>query len=312
MAGPRNLAAPAGRPYKSICLKKNARSPAHRALAREAAAASFVLLRNERARLPLSSRARRIALIGNDATEARVGGYSPPGARAVSIAEGIRAALPAGSVLRVSDGVPRIWKPLVVIPAAQFSSTREGSTVTGLQGEYWPNISFDGAPTITRTDAQIDAAFDTITYGKGGHVVAMIAAFMGDEKFRDGVRAYFALYLLNQCTQPQTDAGRDALLARMAAMEQADWGELLTRYGRTARGYAHRLAGRPDDYLAFCRDELARCRHLGAASTRRPDAARPAPCREETPGARMTAARRCHFGHRRRRRNPRPIRHREP
>ncbi len=43
-------------------------------------------------------------------------------------------------------------------------------------------------------NAQIDAAFDNITYGKGGHVVAMIAAFMGDTKFRDGVRAYMAAH----------------------------------------------------------------------------------------------------------------------
>ena len=43
-------------------------------------------------------------------------------------------------------------------------------------------------------NAQIDAAFDTITYGKGGHVVAMIAAFMGDTKFRDGVRGYMAAH----------------------------------------------------------------------------------------------------------------------
>jgi aminopeptidase N len=40
------------------------------------------------------------------------------------------------------------------------------------------------------TNAQIDEAFDSITYGKGGHVVAMIAGFMGDTKFRDGVRRY--------------------------------------------------------------------------------------------------------------------------
>ncbi len=40
------------------------------------------------------------------------------------------------------------------------------------------------------TNAQIDEAFDTITYGKGGHVIAMIAAFMGDTRFRDGVRRY--------------------------------------------------------------------------------------------------------------------------
>jgi aminopeptidase N len=43
-------------------------------------------------------------------------------------------------------------------------------------------------------NGQIDAAFDSITYGKGGHVVAMIAAFMGDTKFRDGVRGYMAAH----------------------------------------------------------------------------------------------------------------------
>lgn len=40
------------------------------------------------------------------------------------------------------------------------------------------------------TNAEIDEAFDSITYGKGGHVVAMIAGYMGDTKFRDGVRRY--------------------------------------------------------------------------------------------------------------------------
>ncbi len=47
--------------------------------------------------------------------------------------------------------------------------------------------------TIAR-NSQIDAAFDNITYGKGGQVVAMIAAYMGDTKFRDGVRAYMAAH----------------------------------------------------------------------------------------------------------------------
>jgi aminopeptidase N len=42
------------------------------------------------------------------------------------------------------------------------------------------------------TNSQIDAAFDGITYGKGGHVIAMIAGFMGEEKFREGVRRYLA------------------------------------------------------------------------------------------------------------------------
>jgi aminopeptidase N len=55
---------------------------------------------------------------------------------------------------------------------------------------------------ITKT-AQIDAAFDKITYGKGGHVVAMIAAFMGDTKFRDGVRGYMAAHRYGNATSAQ-------------------------------------------------------------------------------------------------------------
>ena len=50
------------------------------------------------------------------------------------------------------------------------------------------------------TNAQIDAAFDTITYGKGGHVVAMIGAFMGDARFRDGVRRYMAAHRYGNAT----------------------------------------------------------------------------------------------------------------
>lgn len=50
------------------------------------------------------------------------------------------------------------------------------------------------------TNSEIDAAFDSITYGKGGHVVAMIAAFMGDEKFRDGVRRYMAAHRNSNAT----------------------------------------------------------------------------------------------------------------
>ena len=50
------------------------------------------------------------------------------------------------------------------------------------------------------TNAQIDEAFDSITYGKGGHVVAMIAGFMGDTKFRDGVRRYMKAHQYGNAT----------------------------------------------------------------------------------------------------------------
>jgi len=50
------------------------------------------------------------------------------------------------------------------------------------------------------TNDGIDSAFDGITYGKGGHVVSMIAAFMGPEKFRDGVRRYMAAHRYGNAT----------------------------------------------------------------------------------------------------------------
>ena len=53
------------------------------------------------------------------------------------------------------------------------------------------------------TNAQIDEAFDSITYGKGGHVVAMIAGYMGDVKFRQGVRGYMAKYRYGNATSAQ-------------------------------------------------------------------------------------------------------------
>ena len=50
------------------------------------------------------------------------------------------------------------------------------------------------------TNAQIDEAFDSITYGKGGHVVAMIAGYLGDDKFRTGVRRYMAAHANGNAT----------------------------------------------------------------------------------------------------------------
>jgi beta-glucosidase len=140
-----------------------ARSPAHRAIARDAAAASIVLLKNARNRLPLSTTARRIAVIGSDATEGRPGGYSPPGARLVTILDGLRAGAPAGTVIRTSNGVPRLWAPFVAVPASAFTS---GSN-SGVQAEYWDNITMSGTPTISRTDREIAFAWTLYSPGAG-------------------------------------------------------------------------------------------------------------------------------------------------
>lgn len=53
-------------------------------------------------------------------------------------------------------------------------------------------------PIARSTD--IDTAFDAITYGKGGHVVGMVAAWLGDDTFREGVRRFVAAHRFGSAT----------------------------------------------------------------------------------------------------------------
>lgn len=52
-------------------------------------------------------------------------------------------------------------------------------------------------------NSEIDSAFDNITYGKGGQVVAMIAAYLGDEKFKEGVRLHLKRHAYGNATSEQ-------------------------------------------------------------------------------------------------------------
>ncbi len=88
------------------------------------------------------------------------------------------------------------WRPDLNIGAGALA---EGFSAMGI------DALVAGRPIHQKIErnAQIDAAFDTITYGKGGHVVAMIAAFMGDTKFRDGVRGYMASHKYGNATSAE-------------------------------------------------------------------------------------------------------------
>src|SRR5688572_20593911 len=119
--------------------------PATRALARAAASASLVLLRNESGTLPLDPRVASVALIGTDAAEARLGGYTIEGARGVSLLEALRARL--GNRVRHASGPGRESAEHSVVGREAFAS---------LRGEYFDNIALGGTPRATRADPQID------------------------------------------------------------------------------------------------------------------------------------------------------------
>src|SRR5262249_23762665 len=135
----------------------------HRALARDAARASVVLLKNARHTLPLA-RPRSIAVLGVDATEARLGGYSGPGVRPVSILDGIRQ---RGGTGRFAPGPGRVTREYTIVPAEQLSSIDSNKTVRGLRGEYFDNNRFAGAPRLVRTDARIDFGWTLNSPGRG-------------------------------------------------------------------------------------------------------------------------------------------------
>jgi beta-glucosidase len=136
----------------------------HRALAREAARASIVLLRNEHDALPLRANASSIAVIGVDAEEPRFGGYSGPGIRSTSILDGIRTRLGVSAV-SYAPGPGRVTREHVVVPA-EFLRTVAGDT-SGLTGAYFDNNRLEGAPVFTRTDERIDFGWTLNSPGRG-------------------------------------------------------------------------------------------------------------------------------------------------
>ncbi|MCK7525702.1 MAG: glycoside hydrolase family 3 C-terminal domain-containing protein [Ignavibacteriales bacterium] len=78
-------------------------------MARKAAGDSLVLLKNDGRTLPLARTLRSIAVIGPDAVEARLGGYSRPGGREVTLLDAIRErAAATGTIVRYAEGCGRV------------------------------------------------------------------------------------------------------------------------------------------------------------------------------------------------------------
>ncbi|MBD3759734.1 M1 family metallopeptidase [Rhizorhabdus sp.] len=92
-----------------------------------------------------------------------------------------------------------------------------------------------------KTNGEIDSAFDQVTYGKGGHVVSMIAAYLGDERFRDGVRLHLKRYAYGSATTDQffgslAEAAHDPRVLESLKSFVDQQGVPVVRVERTAGG----------------------------------------------------------------------------
>ena len=130
-----------------------------RVLSRDAARKAVVLLENRRNALPLAPAIASVAVIGTDAEEARLGGYTLESARGVSILDGLRSRLGGG--VRYAPGPGRALGDHAVVPEQYFDS---------LSGEYFDNIALEGAPRVTRSDENIDFRWTFNPPGRGLHI----------------------------------------------------------------------------------------------------------------------------------------------
>jgi beta-glucosidase len=137
-------------PY--VPVESNLSAQEHKQVAKQAALESIVLLKNAKNVLPLKKNIRSIAVIGVDATEARLGGYSGPGNGKVSILEGIKRKAGSNTKIIYAPGCGRTTNEYVVISSKQLHYN--GSE--GLQAEYFTNVTLGGEPVVKRIDKSID------------------------------------------------------------------------------------------------------------------------------------------------------------
>ena len=132
--------------------------PAHKALARDVARESMVLLRNERSTLPLRKDLRTLAVIGPNADQWRMllGNYNGIPSDPVTPLRGIREAVSRrtrvlyarGSDL--ADGFPL----LETVPSAAL---RTPSGQRGLRADYFASRTLEGTPLFSATDTTVDS-----------------------------------------------------------------------------------------------------------------------------------------------------------
>ena len=131
-------------------------SPTHRELSLQTAEKSIVLLKNDGI-LPLR-KSVKIAVIGPNAASlaAIEGNYNAVPSQPILPLIGLEKAFGADQI-RYAQGSPYVSELPVPVPRTLLHPAK-GDSRFGLKGEYFDNVDFQGAPSMTRIDQQI--AFD--------------------------------------------------------------------------------------------------------------------------------------------------------
>ncbi|WP_175621636.1 glycoside hydrolase family 3 N-terminal domain-containing protein [Chryseobacterium schmidteae] len=125
----------------------------HKPLAEKTAVESFVLLQNTHQTLPISENTKKILVVGTDAVDARLGGYSGPGNKKVSILDGIKNFVKNKNIeITYSKGIDWNLKNFVTVPSEFLSFENK----KGLKGNYFSNSDLKGNPAFEKQDEQLN------------------------------------------------------------------------------------------------------------------------------------------------------------
>jgi beta-glucosidase len=151
--------------YGRIPMAKN-NSPEHRKLSLQAAREALVLLKNDRAVLPLAPSVRRIAVVGPTAelVQALQGNYNGPPPEPVFPITGIERRFGAQATVAYAQGSTLVEGFPVPIARTALRTT-DGKE--GLSGEYFDNASMTGKPVMVRIDRTVNFNWDKVTPAAG-------------------------------------------------------------------------------------------------------------------------------------------------
>ncbi len=117
------------------------------ALALKAAEESMVLLKNENNVLPLSSNYKKILVVGEDAAECRLGGYSGSGNSLVSVLDGMKEHYEGDVGIEYARGCSRKLEKEVVLKEEDLSE---------IEAHYFSELNFQGVEVVNKWKGVLD------------------------------------------------------------------------------------------------------------------------------------------------------------
>lgn len=258
-------------PYASIPIDVVA-SPAHRALALQAARESIVMLKYTAAALPLDKRIKSIAVIGPNADDRQplLGNYNGTPTNAVTPLEGIRRKVGETATVyyargsRMAEGVPA----LEPIPAAYLRPSGGNASERGLSAAYFRGVKFEDDPVRSCIDPVIDFYWQGLSPLRDGALKPFSVRWSGQlcppksGAYALGVTGYtgYALYLDGELIVRSENEHHNSLRHKLVDLEAGRlYGIRLEYWNRHPAPEVHLLWEIPGtDYLA---PALAAARH---------------------------------------------------